>query len=327
MKKIATEIKNFLNKGYHSVPEKWRQIFEKNFWEKSLVLRQKFLKAELLEHKGAHHLKYLKFGLEEGPVLIFLHGFADEKHNFFLAGKFLAKKFKIIVPDIPGFGESSKHESEIYMVENYAKWIDDLVLSLGLTEFHLMGNSLGGAIAIKYTLDYPQKVKSLVLIDSAGVHPEKCRSLYCEFLEGQNLFVLKHSSEFHNFLNRVFNKKPFIPTPIFNFLSREFFDNRDWFAKITDDLVYGKEGPTTEGLSWDERISLALNPHLKKIKAPTYIVWGECDTFFPVEVGHIIKREIENSQLKIYPQVGHSPQAEIPWTFVRDLLLFYQLVK
>lgn len=309
---------------YQHIYEDLQHSIEKNLWQSSLLLRQKFLGAKLESHQGAHPLTYLKFGLEEGPVLIFLHGFADEKHNFFLSGKFLSSKFQIIVPDIPGFGDSKKYLDRTYMLDTYALWIDDLVQSLGIKEFHLMGNSLGGGIAIKYTLLYPQKVQSLVIVDSAGVHPEKSRSLYCEFLEGKNLFLLNHPQDFEAFLKRVFYKRPYIPSFLFNFIARDFHNNRDWYAKLTRDLLHGPHAFSEKIPNWQERIDLGLNPHLKKIDIPTFILWGKEDSLFPTEIAHILKREIAQSELKIYNEVGHSPQAEIPWRFVQDLLRFYR---
>lgn len=311
---------------YQKVPEKIRHYLEESIWKSSLNLRKKILNAKIFDHSGSHPLKYLKFGLDNGPVLIYLHGFAGEKHNFFLTGKFLSKKFQIIVPDIPGFGESSQYLDRTYVIENYAHWIDDLVQSLGLSKFHLIGDSLGGGIALRYTLDHPEKVLSLVLVDSAGVHPEKSRSIYCEFLEGKNLFLLDQPKDFDQFLNRVFHKRPYIPSPIFSFLSREFFHNRLWYEKLTRDLIQGPYGFSAEVPTWEQRIDLALNPLLRNIEIPTLVVWGEEDSLFPSEIAHIINREIKNSKLVIYPGVGHSPQAEIPWAFVQDLLKFYHQI-
>ncbi len=108
-----------------------------------------------------------------GEPVIFLHGSgpgASGYSNFKGNYPFFAKHgFRAIVPDLPGFGLSSKPEDAAYVLDFFVSAVHGLVKKLGLERCGLLGNSLGGAIAIKYTLDYPEMVSRLILMAPGGL--------------------------------------------------------------------------------------------------------------------------------------------------------------
>jgi abhydrolase domain-containing protein 6 len=285
------------------------------FYEFSLWVRRKYLDCEIKDFDGSISLEYLEFGNPNGEKIIFLHGFADEKHNFYLAGKKLAKKYRVIVPDIPGFGKSTQHESHAYTMDNYVIWFNEFIKFLGYGKLHVMGNSLGGAIAIHLALNVPEHIKSLVLIDCGAVIPEKNASIYDDFLLGKNIFVFDSPDDIDSFLGRVFHVKPFIPWPMKIFIAHQMYQLRNWHEKLTKDFLHGGHLQMT----LEEKIRMASNLKLKSINLPTLIIWGEYDSLFPVEIGEIIHREIKKSKLIVLKNTGHCPQVERPGVFCRHV--------
>jgi len=86
-----------------------------------------------------------------------------------LFAKYLTGDYHVVIPDIPGFGESSQIQKASYDAENELKRIDRFTEVMKLERFHLAGNSMGGMLAVMYGATYPQKVSTLALLAPAGV--------------------------------------------------------------------------------------------------------------------------------------------------------------
>ena len=110
---------------------------------------------------------YLEGG--KGQSILLLHGFAANKDNWIRFAKYLTNDYHVVIPDIPGFGESSRIQSESYSVENQMKRIDRFTEILKLEKFHLAGNSMGGMLAGMYGATYPRKILTLALLAPGGV--------------------------------------------------------------------------------------------------------------------------------------------------------------
>ena len=83
----------------------------------------------------------------------------------------LCRHFTVYLPDLPGFGQSQSISGD-HGVDDFVEFIDDFALSVGLTSFYLVGHSMGGAIAMRYALEFQHKVKKLVIVDGMGVGKE-----------------------------------------------------------------------------------------------------------------------------------------------------------
>ena len=96
-------------------------------------------------------------------------GFGDSKGSFLQSSAFLTEKYRVILPEVPGFGETSKvpdrDHSNRTQVETFHKFFQ----KLGLKEFYLGGNSMGGHISTAYALRYPNEIKRLILLNAAGL--------------------------------------------------------------------------------------------------------------------------------------------------------------
>lgn len=307
--KLAISLRDEL---LRNIPVRWKEDFGGDFYDQYLKLRLRFLKAQVEWYGADYKIEYMICDQGRPEKMIFLPGFADTKENFYNAAQFLVGDYDVMIPDLPGFGRSFKRKGETYSLANYGKWMLDFIESTGWTDFHLVGNSLGGAAAVQVALSIPDKVKSLTLVDCAGVVLKDRPSIYQEFLADRNIFEITTPLQFDYFLNRVFHTPPVIPPFVWDHLYREFSKHSKWHKKVLTDLL---EGIKTLD---DPRVDhFTLNNRLKDIKVPTMIVWGDEDTFFPPETADFIHRQIPGSVLYLLADRGHGPQVEAPLQFAQ----------
>ncbi|MEO1712773.1 MAG: alpha/beta hydrolase, partial [Bacteroidota bacterium] len=108
----------------------------------------------------------------EGPNLLLLHGTASSLHTWEVWTERLKDDFRVISLDLPAFGLTGPNTDGIYDYAFYANFLEEFVQSQHLDSFYLAGNSLGGAIALQYTSQFPSKVRKLILLDPAGYPKE-----------------------------------------------------------------------------------------------------------------------------------------------------------
>ena len=239
---------------------------------------------------------YLEGGT--GDTVIMLHGFSANKDNWLRFAKYFTPEYHVIIPDIPGFGESSKPENAKYTIDSQVERLNLLAGELNLKDFHLVGNSMGGSIAGTYAATYPEKVKTLALFDSGGVRsPVKSeRSLLLE--KGINPLVVKNVDDYDKLLAINFYKPFEIPSVIKNYLAKEA----------------AKAGPLNEKI-YNEITNTdyyVLEDKLGMIKAPTLIVWGDSDKVLDISSVPIFEDNIKNAKSVIIKECGHLPMLEKP---------------
>ena len=110
---------------------------------------------------------YQVFG--KGKPILILHGWGSNSDRWVKIAELISsKEFKVIVPDLPGFGQSATLETA-WTMNNYINWLEEFVKELNLGEFCLMGHSFGGALAVKFSIKHPQNVEKLFLVAAASV--------------------------------------------------------------------------------------------------------------------------------------------------------------
>lgn len=207
----------------------------------------------------------------EGEPLLMLHGFLSSKESFLRQIGFFGNFYKVIALDLAGFGENGDLKKP-YSLETYVEEVINLINFFG-GEAIIMGHSFGGRIAIKLASEHPEKVKALVLVDSAGLKPKRGIKY---FYRKTGYFFMK------KFLPRErLEKKYFSPDYIglspnmkgtFNFVTKEFLDCK-----------------------------------LSKIDAFTLIVWGKNDKETPLYMAKRLYKGIKNSKLYLIEGAGHFP--------------------
>ncbi len=223
------------------------------------------------------------------PIII-LHGWGRGQQSFEKLKKLLEEKgHQVYSFDLPGFGEE-KEPDQPWSVSNYADYVLNFSQTKDLNKFFLFGHSFGGRVGIKFASHYPEKLAGLILCDSAGVTPRN--KVQFGFLAksvkiGKKIFSLPVIKYFYPFIKKVIY-----------FLT----GNRDYY-RLQSEIM--RE-------TFKKVIAEDLKPYLSDIKIPTLIVWGEKDKATPVSDAKIINEKISNSQLKIFKNIGHNPQLEMP---------------
>ncbi len=279
------------------------------------LLREAERSAGGLEQRGIDvnglHMEYLEGG--QGDVLLLLHGFGANKDNWTRIGKYLTPYFRVVAPDLPGFGESSPDAHGDYTVGVQADRVKAFVRALGIESFHLGGNSMGGHIAGVYAAIYPKDLKSLLLLAPAGVASAEPSEVFRLLKEGKkNPLVVESAEDYEHLLDFIFVKRPFIPCPIKKFLIREAIRHRQLNATIFKQLHRSFE-------------NLHLESLLKGHKTPTLIVWGEKDRILHVSGAGILESVMGKAKAKIMNGVGHVPMIEKPEETARLYLSFLDL--
>lgn len=251
------------------------------------------------------HYAYLEGG--QGEALMLLHGFGANKDSFARIARFLTPHNRVIVPDNLGFAESGHPPDADYSPNAQAERLHALVAALGIKELHLGGSSMGGQIAMSYAVLYPTEVKSLWLLDTAGIWsaPE---SEYRRLLRetGNNPLIVRNEEEFAQLFPWVMHQPPFIPRPIMNVIAQERIRNVDLEQKIFKQI------------STD-----SVEDRVRGLPTPTLIVWGELDRTLDVGSAEVLHKLMPNSQMIILPNIGHLPAIESPKRSAEDYLRFH----
>ncbi len=239
---------------------------------------------------------YAENGNVAGEPLLLIHGFGGNKDNFTRIARHL-EGYHLIIPDLLGFGESSKPMTADYRSEAQATRLHELLQAKGLaSNIHVGGNSMGGAISVAYAAKYPKEVKSVWLVDSggfwsAGIHD----SLKNATLENNPLLV-NNKEDFYKLYDYVMYQPPYIPKSVKAVFAQERIKNKELDAKILQQII-------TDNV--EERAKV-----IAKYNIPTLVVWGEKDQVIKPETVNVIKEIIPQAQVIMMKDVGHVPMVE-----------------
>ncbi len=235
----------------------------------------------------------------QGEPLVLLHGFGADKDHFGVFLSALSSRYRLIVPDLPGFGESTRKASLAYDIPSQAARLEGFIQALGLEGFHLAGASMGGYLASYYAADHPDKVKSLLLMAPAGILPPAPGKLQQTYeREGRMLLLYRTLPEFDDFMRLLFHRPPWVPTPIKRYLVDRHSHAYALHLKILTDMVDGGMG--------------LLDGRLGQIACPTLVLWGRQDQVLPVAILERFAAEIPRSRGEIIDNCGHVPYLEKP---------------
>lgn len=241
-------------------------------------------------------------------TILLVHGFGDSGLSWTQFSRRLRDNdFRIVIPDLPGFGQSDKQAATDYRYQAQASRLLALMQVIGAPKFHVVGNSMGGAIAAELAIQQPGAIQSLTLMDAAGVHyrpTELDRSL----LAGRNLLLMKKPEDFDAMLSFAAAQRPAMPRPVLDYLSERAVKDNALHERIFQDALF-------------EDINFLL-PKLDSIKAPTLILWGEKDRVLHPDNAKIFNKYIKDSRVVIMPNVGHIPMAEVPYESSDEVVKF-----
>ena len=308
---------------YQKLPNFVTEAFETAFFRSFLFAAENVsgLRTKRTYVAGLESL-YLEGGNPDGETLVWLHGFSDSRHSFALSSFWLRQKYHLIVPDVPGFEDRTYREHVTYNMDFYGAWFREFCAKMGLKKFYLAGNSLGGGIALQHAVHYPEDVKALAAVNSAGVVGDEITDVYEEVQQGSNLFYVTDWPDFNRFLSRIYYKLSAVPFPIKAFQYRRFRRYSERFNKVMKDLTHGFLGAGEEQTK-DAITQYALDHKIKKLAVPTLVLWGREDSLFPETFARITHGHIPNAELELIEECGHCPHLERPKVFAQHLLRFF----
>jgi abhydrolase domain-containing protein 6 len=244
---------------------------------------------------GTHTLHYLEGG--EGEPVLLLHGLFADKDHWTQFSRALTARHRVIAPDLPGFGESTRRADEDYAYDAQVQRLHAFTQALGLTRFHLAGSSMGGALAALYAARYPEQVVSLAFIGAPhGLRTPVPSPVDLEIAQGRLPLVSESAEDFERLAQRMFVRRPFLPRPLLLQLRERALrdvpgDVRLWHA-------HRAQGPVLEGL-------------LPRLQLPSFSLWGAEDQVFHVS-GAPLLRALPHHRGHVLSGVGHLPMLERP---------------
>lgn len=245
--------------------------------------------------------------------LILIHGMSSSLNTWDSVAMILKKEKRVISLDLPGFGLTGPSPENRYNFDYYSTFIDSFTQRLQLKQFILVGNSMGGSISWNYALHQPAAVAKLILIDASG-YPKKNES-------GSLGFKLASTPVINNLLLYITPK-----ALVRKSLETIYFDQ----SRVTDAQVERfhdvaiREGNREAALQiFKGSFATTKNKgQISNIKTPTLILWGDKDNLISVENAHRFHKDIVNSKVEIYQNVGHVPMEEVPEKVANSILGF-----
>ena len=235
---------------------------------------------------------------KSNETLILIHGFGANKDSWLYLSKELSKDYHLIIPDLPGHGDSFKTGTKKYTIGNQAKWLNEFIAKKKIKDFTLIGNSMGGAISLRYSYLYPEKLNNLILITSASNSCIGVESEYSKLLsKGVNPLITNNLEDYEKLLDFVMYERRYIPSPILEVLAENKMERKLLDEKIFSDFI--------SNMFKKEDI-------LNNITTNTLILWGEYDRVIDLECANILEENIKNSKKIVLKNVGHVPQVEVP---------------
>ncbi len=241
---------------------------------------------------------YLEGGRKDAEVVLLLHGFGGDKDNWTRFSKSLTGSYRVIAPDLPGFGESAKHPDWDYSLPPQRSRVNGFVQALGLEQFHVLGHSMGGHLAALYTHKYPGQVLSMALFNNAGINAPDESDMQRALAKGENPLVVDSLEDFDRLLAFVFYKKPFVPWPVKGVLAQKAMDHAEFNQFIFESYISDR--------------SPGLEPILTDIENPVLILWGEFDRILNVSSLNVMRPLLPQAEVVIMKDTGHVPMLERP---------------
>lgn len=252
---------------------------------------------------------YLEGGAADGEPLVLLHGFGGDKDNWAIYAPQIVGKYRLIAPDLPGFGENIRDIGRDYDMVTQAARVRDFLDAMGIEKCHIGGNSMGGFVALRFALDYPERLLSMTLFNNAGVVGANESELQKEAQSGKNPLEIHSPDDVKRMMAFVAHKPMKVPGQFRKIFYEDFAVHRELLDKIFWTLV---EDGTVK----------PLNDQLGQVKAPTLIIWGRHDQLIDVSCVDVLENGIPNAESVVFEDVGHIPMIENPKDTARHHLAF-----
>ncbi len=268
-------------------------------------LERKFAGLKLKKQEvDGFAMPYLEGG--RGDVLVLLHGFGGDKDNFTRMAGRLTKRYRVVLPDLPGFGEASRDVSAHYRIADQVARVRAICRALNIERMILGGNSMGGFIAAQYAATYPEDVAALWLLAPAGVAAAQQSPIMIRYREtGEIPLVMRSPDDARALIQAVMTRPPYIPAFAIKTFGRRGAADQALHARILNEVL--EQSPL-------------LETQFASLRVPALIVWGAEDKVLNPRAAATFQRLFRHNKLILMPCVGHVPMMEAPFRTARDFL-------
>lgn len=250
-------------------------------------------KSKFLDWRGGRiHYVFRGSPAARGSFVL-VHGLGTSSSSWSKAMSLIGTGYRIVAPDLPGFGFSTVDDPRrIYALHDYDDALTNLIETIPAGPIVLLGHSLGGWVSARYSSAHPERIRHLILVDTAGV--------YYRGIEGlQEMFTVNSVGDTRRLLNRMWYRYPWYFKPF----ARSVF--RELQRRNTNALVASIEP------------SDLLVEELEQLKMPVTIIWGKEDRVISQESINVLRKLIPNAKAYFIDRCGHVPQLERPAEFAR----------
>lgn len=273
---------------------------------------QGFADSVAFDPASGRPVQVISGGKAGAPTVVLIHGLGQQASKDWLPVlPVLAQHYQVLIFDLPGFGRSDRPDTAL-SPKMYADLVHWLIAGHSKEPVFVVGHSLGAAIALRHSHDYPDQVKRLLLVDAAGILQTTVFARHLsrvpDQVQGPKLLqgLVKRGSRV---LNRVSGHI------------------QDLTAESASPLAAMAGSDVARGLLYKDssnvNAALALvnedfSPVIRNIKVPVWILWGELDPVAPLRTGQALKWLLPEAKLEVLPQVGHVPmrdatEATVAW--------------
>ncbi|HET9727876.1 MAG TPA: alpha/beta fold hydrolase [Acidimicrobiia bacterium] len=269
------------------------------------------------------HGRELAYRFEgDGPLIVLVHGMAGSASTWDRVVPALAERFAVLALDLPGHGSSAKPIDGDYSLGSFASAVRDLMMTLGLERGTIVGQSLGGGVAMQFAYQFPSRCERLVLVGSGGLGREVSPLLRVLAFPGvEFLYPVIFAPALRNVGRGVldgFRRIGLRPSAYVDQIWQSYEsltepETRAAFARTLRSVV----DVTGQRVSAHDRLPLAR-------EIPTLIVWGADDAIIPSQHAMDAAATLPHSRVEVFERVGHFPHCEDPDRFVRVLTDFIE---
>jgi len=305
------------------------------------VVDAKYTNAEsqFLTLKNGSRIHYRDQGNKDGLPVVLIHGAMASLHTWEPWVAILGQKYRIITLDLPAHGLTGMVPNADYGSEAFTKTIHAVTQNLGLRQFVLGGNSMGGGATWRYTLTHPKRVLAMVLVDSVPPgnwqQPVKKESKANKGREKNEQSGAKPSvvgfsllrQDWFRAMARYFDPKLLIGQGLRAAYNNSPVVDEKLIQRYYDLMM--REGTRAAILSRSLSYSggTTQTQDLSALTQPTLVMWGAQDAVIPVSVVTLFKQRLPNTTSVIYEDLGHIPMEEDPERTAIDLMTFLEVLQ
>jgi triacylglycerol lipase len=270
----------------------------------ALLRRRARLECDTASIPGAE-MPYLEGG--RGETIVLLHSFAGDKDNFIRAAAYLTRRYHVVIPDLPGFGDASRDTDADYSIDQQVANLRAFLYKLGLDRVHLGGSDMGGFIVTEFAARYPAQVESLWLLSAAGTAAATDSDLLRTYVAtGAAPWLLPDEGAFHQLLSATTARTPFITRGMRRLLGMRGAADFPLHTRVLRQLQY----------------SPFLEARFYRIETPALIVWGNEDRVHHRAGADALQAILPQSRIIRMDGIGHLPVVESPRRCAEDYLAF-----